>query len=363
MFEELMKDFLEVIDFDLCGLDDKKAKIYDKLNDFDYELECPIDFTSCDSLRAFRCNIINDYKMVEIMNTKFPEHPFTKNGIDMFELKYRKGGTSKYDDDMFSSEIFYDGSLYISFIGRSLNEDHVCYRKLNHNGYIDVLYTINKEEKKLELIFNQDKKTENRISIKVPLNDTNQKAILLVQEQLFLQEEKQEVYRQELANEEIEDYIHALLFKATRVIIKTHSITRFLNNNVFKKVFDYFAIAKEFKTVFDSSKKSNEIIDKLFKKYFNSEEFGDFEKRIAIMQEFILRHFSLKEKVLEEREEFNDDMVLGTFGGSISQMIRGDFENDDVGVIVEGPTKVLNRSEEERIQHISEMIRKDFEEE
>ena len=81
------------------------------------------------------------------------------------------------------------------------------------------------------------------------------------------------------------------------------------------------------------------------------------------MQEFILRHFSLKEKVLEEREEFNDDMVLGTFGGSISQMIRGDFENDDVGVIVEGPTKVLNRSEEERIQHISEMIRKDFEEE
>lgn len=285
----------------------------------------------------------------------------------MFELKYRKGGTSKYDDDMFSSKIFYDGSLYISFIGRSLNKDHVCYRKFNQNGYIDVLYTMNKEEKKLELIYNQDKKTENRISIKVPLNDTNQKAILLVQEQLFLQEEKQEVYRQELANEEIEDYIHALLFKATRIILETHFITRCLNNNVFKKVFDYFSIAKEFKTVFDSSKKSNEIIDKLFKKYFNSEEFDDFEKRIAIMQEFILRHFSLKEKVLEEREseEFNDEenMVLGAFDKSVSQMIREDFENDDVGVIVEGPTKVLNRSEEERIQHISEMIRKDFEEE
>ena len=44
-------------------------------------------------------------------------------------------------------------------------------------------------------------------------------------------------------------------------------------------------------------------------------------------------------------------------------MIREDFENDDVRVIVEGPTKVLNRSEEERIQHISEMIIKGFEEE
>ena len=305
MFEELMKDFLEVIDFDLCGLDDKKVKIYDKLNDFDYELECPIDFTSCDSLRVFKCNIINDYKMVEIMNTKFPEHPFTKNGIDMFELKYRKGGVSKYDDDMFSSEIFYDGSLYISFIGRSLNKDHVCYRKFNQNGYIDVLYTMNKEEKKLELIFNQDKKTENGISIKVPLNDTNQKAILLVQEQLFLQEEKQEVYRQELANEEIEDYIHALLFKATRIILETHCTLKCLNNNVFKKVFDYFAIAKDFKTIFDSSKKSNEIIDKLFKKYFNSEEFGNFEKRIAIMQEVASRLTPEKSReFVMEHEQF-----------------------------------------------------------
>lgn len=72
-----------------------------------------------------------------------------------------------------------------------------------------------------------------------------------------------------------------------------------------------------------------------------------------------------QEEVMEMREEDFDDenMILGAFDERVRQMIREDFETEDVEVIVDGPTKILSRSEEERTQHISEMIKKDFEEE
>lgn len=64
------------------------------------------------------------------------------------------------------------------------------------------------------------------------------------------------------------------------------------------------------------------------------------------------------EAMLEE-ESYNDEedewnMVLGPHFDFFGQMIKKDFEEDEVesGMICEGPTKVLKRTDEQRIQHI-----------
>lgn len=379
-FEENVKDFLKVIDFDLCIVDEKSVTIHDKYNEesLNYILNFPIDFTSDDNLRVFRCNESNKNYTMEIMNTKDPKHQFIKNGIEMFRLMWSNGMFPFKEDDIFSAEIFHHDSLYISFIGRSLRENHVSYRKFKHGGneYIDVLYRINSEKRKFEIIFNVDK-TERRIFISVPVENKNQAPVLCVEEN------KKEVYRQELKGEEIENYMYSLFYKAGKIIMETHEGLQTLDSAIFDKVFDYYDIAKEFINILHNSKDSNEVINEIFKKYFDSTEF-EIDDRTLIKDMHKITSKLTPEKSRElvaEREEFikekmreieadedydeeNESMNLeASHYKRLRQIIREDFEEDDIKnkQIFQGPMRILKRSDTKKIKHMKEMIRKDFE--
>lgn len=389
-FKENVEEFLKVIDFDLCVVDEKGITIHDKHNEesLNYVLEFPIDFKSNDNMRIFRCNQSDKYYTINVMNAIYPKQPFIKNGIEMFKLGWRNGVFSSKEDDVFSAEIFHDGSLYNSFIGRILGKNQVSYQKLNHEESINVLYRID-SEKKFIIVFNADKKAERRISIQVPIENKSQKAVLCVEE------EKQEVYRQELETEEVEDYMHSLFYKAGNIIMETHEGIKTLDSTIFDKVFDCYDIAKEYRNIMNHSKASNDVINELFKKYFDSDEFKIEETWIETMnkvaarltpiqrRKFLEEHEqSIQEQMqelkrqeyesevaqmqLEEEENFDSEdwnMILGNNTNEhLSQMIREDFEEEGPkeGSESKGPTKVLKRTEEQSMQHMREMIRKDF---
>lgn len=107
-FEENVKDFLKVIDFDLCIVDEKSVTIHDKHNEesLNYILNFPIGFTSDDNLRVFRCNESNKNYTMEIMNIKDPKHQFIKNGIEMFRLMWSNGMFPFKEDDIKNKQIF-----------------------------------------------------------------------------------------------------------------------------------------------------------------------------------------------------------------------------------------------------------------
>ena len=63
----------------------------------------PMEFKSSDDLRAFKSSVLdNDKYNFSVVNTKYHKVPFSKNGIDFFDLNIRK--TKR--EDSFSSQIF-----------------------------------------------------------------------------------------------------------------------------------------------------------------------------------------------------------------------------------------------------------------
>lgn len=272
--EKMISEFLSIIDFKLCSIDEDSITIQDikNMDELNQVIALPIDFTSADNLRVFKSSKLdNDDYYISILNTKYRKVPFSKNGIDGFNMSIRRNSPFSKDDDLFSSEIFYNGSLYITFIGRSSEQNYSSYRKCNNLGeFIDIIYNLDEKDRTLEISSHISPMANRKIYISE--NISNHHATLVVKEN------EQEVYKQEIKDNEVEDYFKALAYKGKNIVEQANNGIRTLNNNIFEIIFDYYDIATEFLNIINDITSSNKIIDELFEKYFGNSSLNNDSK-------------------------------------------------------------------------------------
>lgn len=267
--EKMIGEFLSVIDFKLCTMDKDSITVEDINNKdaLNQELKLPIDFKSDDDLRVFRSSKLNNDYSIEVLNTKYPKVPFSKNGITSFNLGLRKNKNSSTDDEVFSAELFYDNCLYLTFIGKDLGQNYSSYRKCGREEFIDVVYSLTDDSRKLEIFSHiKSNHTDRRIYIEDKVIDNKHVAVLAVDQNY------QEVYRQEIQDNEIEDYFQSLAYKSKDIVEKANESIKTLNNNIFDMVFSYYDIATQFMDVIHNSTGSNEVVNELFEKFFNNQQ-------------------------------------------------------------------------------------------
>lgn len=262
--ERILSEFLSVIDFKLCSFDNNNITIQDIKNpeELNQILNLPIDFTSNDNLRVFRSNKIkNDIYYINVLNTKYPKVPFSKNGIESFDIRIRKKDSGS---EAFSSELFHNDSLYTMLIGKHSIEKYLCYREFASDEIIEIDYNLDSNNRKLEIynriLPNKDKK----IVITENISGAKHNAVLLVKEN------NQEVYRQELKSNELEEYFKALAYKSKSIVERVNDGVKTLNSNIYEMVLDYYDFATDFLNIVNNSNSSNDVIDILFEKYFNN---------------------------------------------------------------------------------------------
>ncbi len=261
--QKIINEFLDVIDFKLCSITDDSINIQNKRNtdELNKILILPIDYTSDDNLRVFRSSkLTNDCYYISALNTKYSKVPFSKNGIDSFTISIKKDN----DNDYFSSELYHDDSLYVTHIGKIFGHNSLSYRKCDDNGIIDIFYGLNNNNRNLEISSHCFPSFDTRIYISENATNTQHTAVLVVKEN------DQEVYRQEIKDNEIDNYFQALAYKLKNIIEQANNGIRTLNNNIFEMIFEYHKGVAEFLNIVNNSIDNNEVIDILFEKYFSN---------------------------------------------------------------------------------------------
>ena len=86
----------------------------------------------------------------------------------------------------------------------------------------------------------------------------------------IVKENNQEVYRQELKSNELEEYFKALAYKSKSIVERVNDGVKTLNSNIYEMVLDYYDFATDFLNIVNNSNSSNDVIDILFEKYFNN---------------------------------------------------------------------------------------------
>lgn len=118
------------------------------------------------------------------------------NGIDSFNLRIIKDN----EKDGFYSELSNNDSLYINSIGKIMDYNFVSYRKIDNNGIIiNVSYAVDGNNRSLEMSSNFCKKNDRKLCIKEYINNDQHGAVLMVKEnnQEFY---KQEIKSNEIDN-------------------------------------------------------------------------------------------------------------------------------------------------------------------
>ena len=277
--ENIIKEFLSVIDFELYSINKDNINVQDiySINEDNItvqdnnksdkninELTLPINFTSSDSLRVFQISkLTDDNYYINIANTLYPEVPFSKNGIESFNIYIRKETSQSKNREVFSSQLIHNDNLYITTIEKSLKKDIISYRLGTYDEFIDI--DCWKQEDGRELIINTSS---------IPIS--NQKQIYITEKNingkrqavLLIRENHQEIYNQKLEDKEIEEYFCSLLHKIKYIIEQSNNGIKTLNNNIFNIVFNYYDISKELLNILQNSNNSNQIIENLFETYF-----------------------------------------------------------------------------------------------
>ena len=195
---------------------------------------------------------------IDVLNTKYPKVPFSKNGIDCFTLSLRKEKIREY----FSSELYHDDSLFITFLEKSTNHKNVSYRKCNDNGVIDIFYGTEDNNRNFEIYVRDFPNFDRKISFFECVNNGKRVAYLIVKYN------NNEVYRKEIKEQEIELYLKSLVYKIKNIVDLANNGIRTLNNNIFEILLNYHDIATEFLSIISNSNGSINIIDELFELYF-----------------------------------------------------------------------------------------------
>lgn len=261
-FEKILREFLKVIDFELCDIGTDAITIHDMMNkdSLNQLLKLPIDFTSSDSLRSFKSGKIDSSCSLNVANTKYPEFPFVKNGIDSFNLSFIKDESKA--DSFFLTELFHDGSLYMTTVGMAGNEKYVCYKKGSLKENINISYTIDDDCRKLSISEITIPRVEKEIYIFHDVIDNKC--------YIALKSDGKEVYRQEISSDKIEDYFRFLFYQCKDIIQQANNGIKKLNSNIFELMFDSYDVSKEFMGIVNGSQERNETIDSLFQIYFSN---------------------------------------------------------------------------------------------
>lgn len=259
--EKIIKEFLESIDFELCKISEDEIIVRDrkssaKLNEV---LSLPTDFNSGDNLRTFRCSKLDtsDY-VIEALNAKYPDISFSKNGISGINLAMRKDEKDNY----FLSQLFYENALYTTTIGSDALSNYIGYKVNNEDGIITIDYEAQEKDRKLRISIRQD--IEKSICIQEKHIENNHTALLKIEVN------HQEVYCQELEENEMGSYLSTLAFKASTLVQKANQTLKTLNGNLCSIVFSYYPITYKFMELMENAC-SNEEVEQLYDEYMNFE--------------------------------------------------------------------------------------------
>lgn len=259
--EKIIKEFLETMDFELCKISEDEIIVCDrkssaKLNEV---LNLPAGFNSEDNLRTFRCSKLDtsDY-FIEALNAKYPDISFVKNGISGINLTMRKNEKDNY----FLSQLFYENALYTTTIGSDALTNYVGYKVNNEDEITTIDYEVQENNRKLRINIRQD--IEKNICIQEKHTESKHTALLKIEVN------HQEVYCQELEENEMEVYLGALAYKASTLVQKANQTLKTLNGNLYSVVFSYYPITYKFMELMENAC-SNEEVEQLYDEYINSE--------------------------------------------------------------------------------------------
>lgn len=259
--EKIIKEFLEAIDFELCKISEDEIIVRDSKNSakLNEVLSLPIDFNSEDNLRTFRCSKLDtcDY-VIETLNAKYPDISFSKNGISGINLTMRKNRKDHY----FLSQLFYENTLYTTTIGSDALSNYVGYKVNNEDRIITIDYEEQEKDRKLRISIRQD--IEKSICIQEKHTGNNHTALLKIEIN------HQEVYCQELEENEIESYLNTLAYKASTLVQKANQMLKTLNGNLYSVVFSYYPITYKFMELMENAC-SNEKVEQLYDEYMSFE--------------------------------------------------------------------------------------------
>jgi len=166
------------------------------------------------------------------------------------------------DREYFSSELYHDDNLFITFLEKSANHNNISYRKCSDNGVIDIFYGIEDNNRNFEIYVRNFPDIDRKISYFESFSNGKRVAYLIVKDN------NNEVYRKEIEEQDIELYLQALVYKIKNIVELANNGIKTLNSNIFETLFEYHDIATKFLSLFNNSKKSINLINELFELYF-----------------------------------------------------------------------------------------------
>ena len=290
--QKKIRELLLAAGYELCSLSDKNISFKEKGSDKVGQYPLPLDFSK-EWSKNIKINISPDSYYAEVTDKS--------NEENTFQLSFIK---NLMGEDIFSSELFFDGNLYTTFIGEEAGEKISSFRKTNGKNIFTVEYAVGKDSRKLEIKNAILTKVDTKILIIDTINNDKHTSLLVV-----MQKDK-EVYAHELNEREVEEYFSVLAHKGKAVVENVYNRLKTLNSNIVDMINKHYSALSELMNLINSNTESNEVIDKLFEKYINSENFIENSSKkdktwIKDLQEVAKKLTTEKSReLIEVREEY-----------------------------------------------------------
>ena len=262
--EEIMNkltELLKVIDFEICELNNDSITIKDQLCPVEYidKIQLPVqDYRTYDDLRIFTSTKIenNDNYYFRVLNAKYPEKKFTKNGIG-FDISMLKTKNDEENSENFNLNLSYNGCYYSIFMGKNKNEKYMCCRT-KEKEWLDFYYVVrNQNQKEINVSFNG-------LSHQLIAKNDKKNSSIVVQEKINSNIEKYLI-----DDNDINNYFNAIAFELKDIVLRIIEVISRVNNNFLNIIYTDYPIMKEFIDM-ANSEVTEELIDNLFEKYSNN---------------------------------------------------------------------------------------------